>query len=1062
MAHGARAVPVSSAEVLGAVSAWSQANGQAFSDSGPGMPVSASAFLDADGSTVLCWIVSMSNGGAVVASPDTDLDLVVAVVENYGGSFPEGHPLPSILRRDMRNRLAKLGLGRTKSGAGLLSAKPVAESMPEDVKASVKEANARWAKYGVGSGGAKLSGEELDGGDSSPYVRRIVDGFESGGRYTHWNQGFVGGNYCYNLYTPHHAVCGCVATAGSAVLQFFNCTNDPGIVAGAGCTWNKKPWTCSTLPGDTDWSILPKSYGGAKEVDDVLDDAGREVLGRVAYNMGVLVSMNWDSDGPGTESGAAVSKLADAFKAYGFTTARSVFYDTSKDADPGQFVKTIYAQNWCGAPVVMGIATEGSPGGHAVVAVGYARDGDGDEFCRVFMGWAGSADAWYKFPKVASYNIIDETITMIGYQDDAVVPVYGEANVPGVELTLPGYITNGVPVKVSVNENGYFGIRVPTTLGDKHVLYEPRGKSADIDPFDADTLANESSPRQNLDAATPDEILFSILNASVKYTMESADAVAEQEGKALLMVSGLSGSPRTKALMEYIYWLDDTTDFSNKFVLVFNSIKASDPNRPDGDPSIGVFNPVTFTASDRWQESNGRLSYTNFIESVDRTTGEISYCFSETNSVAVTNILPSLLYTGYDTFLRQYAAITLTVTGVNLRYPLEGEDPNDPFEVGTVLPGYGSYSGVFTNGETIAMSAPGTYTNLEEGVIYSCVGWTTNDLFKLVDGLDGPEWQRQPYNFGADVDLRLFAGDNVKFSWVWSVSHYHVTAAPNLDYSVSGSEDAVNPQSAWVVAGGRHTVGAVPAIGKYGLDYWSVKSAAGVDLIDDQDALVVENGSAVSFTVNAPMVVKAVYRQRATAQPMKTYSLSLAATPAGLEDVIEPFQPGLSWGDNVVTDEVVQVMVSVGSMVADSTGGVWCCTSVALTGALYYQISSTQYRFYGPEYPIAISTSWAYVDPTPPPPVPDPIAFSSIVRETPGYCTITITNGVAGCWYWLYATGNLAAISGDSSGWTAGLATTVEANPQQAVSDGPVVFHASETAEPLFWRATATSTEVGD
>ena len=106
MALGTQAAPVSSEQVLGAVSAWAAANGAAFA--GPGSAVAARPVCDDDGTNVLYWVVTMSNGGAVITSPDTDLDLVVAVLEKYDGALPEGHPLPSILKRDLRNRLAVL------------------------------------------------------------------------------------------------------------------------------------------------------------------------------------------------------------------------------------------------------------------------------------------------------------------------------------------------------------------------------------------------------------------------------------------------------------------------------------------------------------------------------------------------------------------------------------------------------------------------------------------------------------------------------------------------------------------------------------------------------------------------------------------------------------------------------------------------------------------------------------------------------------------------------------------------------------------------------------------
>ena len=115
LALGARASLVTSNEVVAAVSAWASANSETFTDKDSSTVVAATPTYDEDGATVLYWTVAMSNGGALIASPDTDLDLVVAVLENYEGSFPEGHPLPAMLKSDMSNRLQALARRRAEA-----------------------------------------------------------------------------------------------------------------------------------------------------------------------------------------------------------------------------------------------------------------------------------------------------------------------------------------------------------------------------------------------------------------------------------------------------------------------------------------------------------------------------------------------------------------------------------------------------------------------------------------------------------------------------------------------------------------------------------------------------------------------------------------------------------------------------------------------------------------------------------------------------------------------------------------------------------------------------------
>ena len=75
---------------------------------------------------------------------------------------------------------------------------------------------------------------------------------------------------------------------------------------------------------------------------------------------------------------------------------------------------------------------------------------------------------------------------------------------------------------------------------------------------------------------------------------------------------------------------------------------------------------------------------------------------------------------------------------------------------------------------------------------------------------------------------------------------------------------------------------------------------------------------------------------------------------------------------------------------------------------------------------------------------------------------MTVSNAVKDCWYWLYSTDDLSNFAGDFSAWTADKATTTEDNPQKAVADGDIVFHATGGGNALFWRARATSTEDGN
>ena len=1091
VALNVQATPVTEAHVVRrAVSAWAAENGNAFDR--PGSVTGVQAEKDSDG-TILYWVASMSNGGAVIVSPDTDLDLVVAVVEKFDGTFPKGHPLPSILRADMKNRLsvirgASASAGSSSSGTSgvrafstlsLSGGAASAGSLPEDVKASVKKANAQWTRYRSSSGGVSLLGATLEGGDGSPYVRRIVDGFESGGRYTHWNQSDVDKKPCYNYYTPNNEVCGCVATAGAAILQFFGCTGTEAGIEGEGCSLYSRPYEAVTIGGELDWSILPKAYGGQSESDE-LDEAGRELLGRAAYDMGVLVNMNWASSGPDSESGALLLDLVAAFKAFGFNTSRCV---TFRNAEANQYQKTIYAQNWCGAPVVLGIRS--AFGGHAVIACGYACDGDGDSFCRVFMGWGGYGDAWYKLPEIESFSLVDEAITMIGYADDAVVPVYGTANVPGIDLTIPGWKDDaGDAVTVKVNGSGSFGIRVPMSLAEsaRKIAYEPKNILLDITPFDATVIQDVEAGRAALDRALPDEMLFSVLNMTLASTVEAARAIALRDNKALLMVSGNVNTERTAALLESLYHLDDTTDISNKFVFVYTSVTSASMNGVDGDPSIGVFDPAVGSADLRWWIANGRLAYDNFIEGVDEETDEIIYTLDGMDTDEIVSMLSNssatgILDVGYDAFLRRRSDAVVTVTGVGIDFGID-----DPFEVAAVEPAYGEIAKAWTNCESVVFSAPAVYTNEAKGVVYSCVGWSTNEVFDA-DGY-------ATYNPGNTVTIDLEAGTEMVFTWVWKISRLRVTASTEGLPPVQGLI-CVTPSETWCELGSRVTLMATNAVGWYALSGWEIQRSASSnvesgDYVNIYDAYQCENGNTLSFFVYEPLNVCAKYRQvkyeegkpaPSSAPDYRTYAFRIESSPAEVSANVS-LQSGLQWGDNAIPDSIVH-LAPQSPLYVDSANGVWICKGWMVDGELV-DSPDVAYMLDPTDQGCVFTSVWELQTPEVVPdggdaggsdgsddddpvepdqgPEPAPIAFSSISRDDSGVYTISLTNGVKGCWYHLEYTDSLSPALWQPAELQDGF------NPQQALEDGVVTFRAVGNPNPggRFWRAKATKKETGD
>ena len=109
LAMVAGATPVTSSQAKQAARAWAQKNA-AFAGKDVAVTGSAVAVANEDGVT-LWYRVALNNGSCLVVSPVTELEPVVACLENVSAEgLPSGHPMRAMLERDMADRLRKLGL----------------------------------------------------------------------------------------------------------------------------------------------------------------------------------------------------------------------------------------------------------------------------------------------------------------------------------------------------------------------------------------------------------------------------------------------------------------------------------------------------------------------------------------------------------------------------------------------------------------------------------------------------------------------------------------------------------------------------------------------------------------------------------------------------------------------------------------------------------------------------------------------------------------------------------------------------------------------------------------
>ena len=508
---GARAGAISSDLALAAANAWVAAN--------PGFGArgaAVSAEAEYEDATLQWWVVRLADGGAVFVAPENSIDPVLAAVPQYAGALPAAHPLRAILRADVANRrrvIAEASATPRARGAGVSSGLITNAAVAEAVSA----AETRWAKLTTSRPRAR---------EVTPTTNVVVvPGFgdEADNAYLRfWNQSSYSGysdlrsdahfDPCFNLYTPlsaftgENVVCGCVATAGAALLQYFGATGlTVNVKRECEMDGAKVKLTTISATNHYDWAILPQEIGGQEpmtmlELQQAAEaeasgegegegegggegeatqkfNAVKALLGRATYDMGVCVQMEYTSD----ESGATLKNLAKALKGdFGFSQARYVEIGTNSDFS-GVFSNLRRAN-----PVALGIRNTATRAGHAILAVGYGEDDEAMAYTRLFMGWGGNNDAWYNLPDIQAgshvFDLVDDAIVSISLDPPIGHRTLEAARAAALESMKPILLISGTSGEPATDDlldtiqndfDGEFEIYFADYVADAHADQNP-------------------------------------------------------------------------------------------------------------------------------------------------------------------------------------------------------------------------------------------------------------------------------------------------------------------------------------------------------------------------------------------------------------------------------------------------------------------------------------------------------------------------------------------------------------------------------------------------------------
>ncbi len=553
------------------------------------------AVADADGA-VLYYKVMLGSRGLLIVSGDTNLDPVIASLpEATSPELPEGHPLTALLFSDLSERRTAL----VSSGLQVMA---LAE---DDVTETVDRNNSRWEDLLGNAGGIQTFALNSVGAPArvysfpKPWSTRQI---------THWNQ-TSSNEYVtleeYSLYnrelkhlqgSPLYA--GCVAIAGSAILEFFRVS---GCEAGIQCTYqlNYNNNTTVTIGGEYNWDCLPKPWTRGCMVSE---DA-RTLVGKVAHDVGMLVGTNYKEE----SSSAEPTRLAESLPRFGLSGAYVL----------GPSLETqVYPQVRAGAPVYLNIQDSIDKGGHAVVAVGYGEDDDNHPYTRLFMGWGGVGDAWYALPKIRkegsfSYDTLLGVVTRIAKDENraAICGRVTNANGEGVP-----YHPVTVTFTYRIGEDAFATEKetrtVTTGLYGEYALRGPTSVQYTIQVDDQTRIVSDQS-------GYPPAIDFTIEQASVPQVETDAQAALDraiQEGKLIFVLSGTAWDEACTDIKKVLASIGPT--FNDNFILYINDLDYGLSSMNVGAPGYAVFAPRTFDLS---QGANGNTALARGTETSEET-----------------------------------------------------------------------------------------------------------------------------------------------------------------------------------------------------------------------------------------------------------------------------------------------------------------------------------------------------------------------------------------------------------------------------------------------------------
>ncbi|MHB8068390.1 MAG: C10 family peptidase [Desulfobaccales bacterium] len=327
------------------------------------------------------YVVYLNPAGLVILPADDLVEPIIAFLPSGYYDPSPANPLGALVSQDLPGRVLQARAVEAKGPETLAPETPHAQAQ-QKWSLLLKPTGPKASEFGVSS-------------ISDVRVASFVG--------SRWDQSTVNGNNCYNYYTPYNYVCGCVATAMSQLIRYWQWpTSGIGRVQKVYYVhdpYNTNPLYAYTRGGDDNGGAYVWGNMALVPTSGVTQ-AQRQAIGRLTSDVGLSVNMNYDTEangGSGTDTLKAADALVNTFQ---YSNAKKGYNSGNNLPDTNRNAM-VNPNLHAGYPVLFGIMTVGVSGGHAIVCDGYGYESS-TMYHHLNLGWSGSQDAWYNLPNIGT------------------------------------------------------------------------------------------------------------------------------------------------------------------------------------------------------------------------------------------------------------------------------------------------------------------------------------------------------------------------------------------------------------------------------------------------------------------------------------------------------------------------------------------------------------------------------------------------------------------------------------------------------------------------------------